>query len=264
MTPAEFEREYGISAKTLRAYLRKRWPHTRYDRWYLSDEQIEDVCAHFNISAPRTTNTTRSRQHTPNEVNLDATTLLAAIGREPDDVQRWGTKTELRCAGVYIVSVPLSDRTPEDQIAVEKVQQLLDARRELRLHGQRPSAVDLRQYLATMWVPSSTVVYIGRTRRHLRDRVGEYFRTKIGAPGPHAGGWPIKMIDRLDECTVTYAATPDHSADERTLIDAFSKTPAPDGFVDPGCVLPFANLEHPGHRKQRHGITGATAPRQTA
>lgn len=49
MTPGEFERQYGVDAKRLRDYLRKRWPHYPYDRWELNAEMVADACARFGV-----------------------------------------------------------------------------------------------------------------------------------------------------------------------------------------------------------------------
>ena len=54
MTPDEFERLYGISAKRLRGYLRKRWPHYRYDLWELNAEMVADAGTKFGVGSPPT------------------------------------------------------------------------------------------------------------------------------------------------------------------------------------------------------------------
>lgn len=50
MTPKEFEARYGINQKTLRNYLRKRWPnHLHNDPWVMTDEMIADAREHFGV-----------------------------------------------------------------------------------------------------------------------------------------------------------------------------------------------------------------------
>lgn len=52
MTPADFERRYGVNSKTLRSYLRDRWPHEQYTRWDLDTRKIDDALDHFGIAIP--------------------------------------------------------------------------------------------------------------------------------------------------------------------------------------------------------------------
>ena len=67
--------------------------------------------------------------------------------------------------------------------------------------------------LAGFWFPDEVVVYIGlageratRPRNgELSERVREYYATRLGANGPHAGGWPLKTLDCLDDLHVHYA-----------------------------------------------------------
>ncbi|HZL06996.1 MAG TPA: YfeC-like transcriptional regulator [Coriobacteriia bacterium] len=48
MTPQELARELGISAKTLRQWLRDQgWQSVRYSRWHLSPDQAAQARRHF-------------------------------------------------------------------------------------------------------------------------------------------------------------------------------------------------------------------------
>jgi len=52
MTPHEFQQRYSIDAKTLRGYLRRRWPdHQQNDRWDLNSAMVDDAREHFGIPA---------------------------------------------------------------------------------------------------------------------------------------------------------------------------------------------------------------------
>lgn len=60
MTPNELADELGISPLQLRRFLRKRFPRTpaeKYDRWYLTVQQIDAARKHFGgkYGLPRTT-----------------------------------------------------------------------------------------------------------------------------------------------------------------------------------------------------------------
>jgi hypothetical protein len=46
-TPKDLERELGVGARTIRAYLRSTYPKVLYSRWVLSPEQVREVRAHF-------------------------------------------------------------------------------------------------------------------------------------------------------------------------------------------------------------------------
>jgi len=254
----------------VRAYLRHRWPqHRRGERWDLTDAQVVDVCHRFGLppepihiepEQPLGPLTLDHRDAVDQQ--REPVRLLASVGVGATGTRRWGEAVSLDRPGVYVISLVPSVGPPlRDEIALDRVRELLDRRPELRIHGRRPTPVELRDHLASMLIPDTTIVYIGLAGTSVRQRVRQYGATRIGARGPHAGGWPLKMLTRLADCHVTYAACDDPKTVERRLLDGFSRRRAPDRFVDPECVIPFANLDHPGNRRQRHGVTGARAPR---
>ena len=65
------------------------------------------------------------------------------------------------------------------------------------------------------------IVYIGRTKRPLRKRLGEFDRHKYGARSPHRGG---QAVLRLKGCRLVYwAATSKWAAAEHKMIQHFKK-----------------------------------------
>jgi hypothetical protein len=114
-----------------------------------------------------------------------------------------------------------------------------------------------------MWVPNEPILYVGRASTSIADRVNAYYRTRLGARAPHAGGWPLKTLSNLDGLSVHVAPTDDPAAAETAMIDAFVAgvpKPTSDLLVDPALPLPFANLEDGRGRRKAHGIRGARAP----
>ena len=82
------------------------------------------------------------------------------------------------------------------------------------------------------WLPKQPVLYVGCTRRPLKDRIAEFYRHKYGKTSPHSGGQAIKLL-RHEVCLWVYwSATNDPRAAERMMISAFEERVG---------ALPFAN-----------------------
>lgn len=194
--------------------------------------------------------------------------LFAAAGLTPTAVVPWGTRPTNRRPGVYAVALTadVDDRAGlvDCPLEMSRVRELLDVRPELRVDGQRPTVNELATRLMLMWLPNEPVIYIGCAGSSIHDRVCKYYRTKVGARSPHAGGWPTKMLRGLDSCYVHTAGCDDPDGAERQMIDAFLRQVRLESaaqLVDPTLPLPFANLEIPRGRRKRHGIRYACAPR---
>jgi hypothetical protein len=195
--------------------------------------------------------------------------LLSGAGLVRRSVVRWGEDPGLDAPGVYLVSLGadphgLSSCEAECPISIANVDRLLAVRPELRLDGSRPTSAELARRIAAFWLPDETVLYIGLTKRPVRKRVAEYYRTTLGARSPHAGGWFLKVLGSLRSLDVhVHVARTDNFIDaEESMLRAFVAAVSPAGRAglhDPDNALPFANLVLAGARKQ-HGIEGATAP----
>ncbi|HEX3425081.1 MAG TPA: hypothetical protein VHT30_03050 [Acidimicrobiales bacterium] len=117
--------------------------------------------------------------------------------------------------------------------------------------------------IAALWLPDEVVLYIGQTSSRLSTRVAEYYRTSLGARGPHSGGWPLKLLTNLENLYVYWASTDSFLPAESTMIHHFVSHVSQTSrqlLWDTAHPLPFANLVGAGHRRL-HGITGARAPR---
>lgn len=65
---------------------------------------------------------------------------------------------------------------------------------EACVDGDAASARTLADRLRSMWMQGEPVVYIGLAGTSVASRIGQFSETAIGARAPHAGGWPVKML----------------------------------------------------------------------
>jgi hypothetical protein len=185
---------------------------------------------------------------------------------------RWGRRVPLIEPGVYAVALA-GDPTrtgptlPSAPISDRALGSLLTLCRDLKVDGETPSIDHLRSRIASCWLPTETVLYVGKAGTSLEKRVSDYYSTQLGARSPHAGGWFLKTLGILEGLFVHYAASDDPEPDERTMLQAFAESVDPltcPHHPDPDLLLPFANLVMPAGRRKRHGITGATGCRQAS
>ena len=195
--------------------------------------------------------------------------IFAAAARKPAGVVPWGTTVPIDAPGVYVIALTADtastdaalERCPIDAGAIEEI---LDARPELTVDGEHPSAAALTERLAAFWLPDEVVLYIGLAGTSLAKRVGQYYLTALGARSPHAGGWFLNTLSVLSELHVHYAPSPDPARAEGRMLEAFRSSVSEQARVrlhDPERPLPFANLEWPARVYKRHGIKGAKAAR---
>ena len=57
-----------------------------------------------------------------------------------------------------------------------------------------PNLVLDLEYEQRRWLPSEPVIYIGKTDRPIRKRLGEFRRHRCGDTSPHAGGQVVKLL----------------------------------------------------------------------
>ncbi|MGW4099094.1 hypothetical protein [Mycobacterium sp. NPDC004974] len=203
----------------------------------------------------------------PSTVNA----LLGSAGLTWADAVAWGAAVPFDEPGVYIVALSRSpdglDTRDTPPISLRAVEALLDARPELLLDRQRPTAEELRDRLGSMWLADETVLYVGLAGTSVANRIDQYYKTRLGARQPHAGGWPIKTLVGLDQLWVHFTACATADVAEQTMIDTFMMNVSATSraaVCDPSLPLPFANLKDPRGPRKRHGITGAREPRVSA
>ena len=61
----------------------------------------------------------------------------------------------------------------------------------------RACAPFLLPEVAARWHLRQPVLYIGQTQRHLRERLGEFYRHKHGNASPHSGGEDLLLLVQL-------------------------------------------------------------------
>jgi len=194
--------------------------------------------------------------------------LFADAGVPHEGAVQWGQPVPLDRPGVYVVSTSADAETadgyaecPLDRAAV---QLLIEVRPEATVDGATADASRVAARLAAMWPPREPVVYVGLASTSTRRRVDQFYRTAIGARAPHAGGWPIKMLDTTS-LWIHFGSTSVPATAEAVMVDRFVAGVAPDVarlLVDPSAPLPFANLTFPAGRRKNHGIKGVKEPKQ--
>lgn len=194
--------------------------------------------------------------------------LFVAAGLVHEDVVPWGRHVAVDVPGAYVVARtddPSGLASARDaHISRSAVEQLLDARPELRLDGQRPTPERLAARLASFWLPDESVVYVGLAGTSVRSRLGAYHRTALGARRPHSGGWFLKTLADLEALSVHVARADDPAGAEGDMLRRFCAGVSEGSrrqLHDPERPFPFANLEWPPGTQKRHGITGARQPR---
>jgi hypothetical protein len=211
--------------------------------------------------------------------------VFAAAGAPPAGVVRWG-ETPRRptggqpTTGIYVVSLAEDANTfggavSEPRLSNPALDELLAVRPELTLDHARPSREELAARIAAFWFPDEVILYIGlagpRKSRppegEVANRVHDYYKTPLGANGPHAGGWPLKVLSDLGELFVHYAYCDRVNQAEDASIEHFAANVSASTrgrLRDPVRVMPFANLEFPKGNPKAHGIHGARAPKTKA
>lgn len=167
--------------------------------------------------------------------------------------------------GVYLVSLNESPakgtKTAACPLNRDALGQLLDVCPNLSLDGARPDRELLAERLSSFWLPDEGVLYIGLAGQPLRTRVRQYYRTPLGAPKPHRGGWWLKTLNCIAGLWVHFAPTTGFKDIEEDLLRAFAAnvSPATQRRLPPGPIMPFANLRDGDWQRKLHGIKGATA-----
>ena len=203
------------------------------------------------------------------EMPTSVAALFGSVGLPIAGPVPWRSPLPDKRAGVYVVALsPTSGATlgytlempPIDPL---KVQAWLEAAPNLRLDGRRPTAQALAQRLGEFWLPDEVVLYVGKATS-LRQRVGQYYTTRLGQPRPHAGGHWLKTLttSTLDNLSVYWAPTPDAEPEvvERQMLGCFVASVSDSmrrSLRDPARPFPFATLEYPKGTRKEHGIRGA-------
>lgn len=193
--------------------------------------------------------------------------LLAHAGLVSAGVVRWGESPTFSGPGVYLVSTAeeptLDDGLKSPPLDPQAIQALISARPEASIDGAPATSVGVERRLHQMWPGGEPVVYIGLAGTTVSGRVRQFYKTKIGARAPHAGGWPVKMLE-VSELWVHFAAAPDPDLAERLMLERFVsglRGATRSALIDPDLALPFANMTMPRGGRKKHGFAGVKASR---
>jgi transcription elongation factor GreA len=191
--------------------------------------------------------------------------LLRSVGLMADGPVVWGRQVPASGAGVFVIEFPAPLATAP--IELTRVGKWIERVETLRLDGQRPSSRALVARLATFWLPSQTVVYIGSTEASISRRVAAIVATELGERKPNPGAHWLKTLRSLDGVRIWWTVTDAPVEYEDALLTAFAEAvPAGEraALPDTTVILPFANLRRPTGERKATGLTGSLIPEPTA
>lgn len=189
--------------------------------------------------------------------------LFTDSGKEILGQVKWGQKINCKYPGIYVVAITHSAERivcSDDMPISEKiVQEWINYVPQLTLDGKRPRYEDLASRLKKFWIPDETILYIGKAGTSLKDRVNQYYKTRLGDPKPHAGGHWIKTLENLSDLNIFWTTSVGEKAKdvEDRFIGNFIQNISVDSkqnLFDPERPFPFANLEFPKGTRKRHGL----------
>jgi transcription elongation factor GreA len=187
--------------------------------------------------------------------------LIRAVGLMADGPAPWGRPIAAPGPGVYVVEMPSPPDTPPLELAT--VGKWLERAVDLRLDGRRPTSRELRERLASFWLPGQPVLFVGSSSGSVGGRVLSLARTIPGARRPYAAGVWLNLLGGLDRCRVWWAATGAPDEYEDALLDAFAAAVPPSVVAatpQPGLVLPWGVLRRPTGERRAHGLAGMLVP----
>jgi transcription elongation factor GreA len=190
-----------------------------------------------------------------------APALLREVGLLADGPLPWGRPVPGRSPGVFLVELPAPQ--PTAPIELTRVGKWLERVPGLLLDGARPTSRALAARLASFWLPSQTIVYIGATEATISGRLAAMERTVLGDRRPFSGGHWLHTLRTLSSARVWWTPTSAVEEYEDALLTAFAAT-VPEAeraaLPDREVVLPFANLRQPTGERKTTGVTGSLLP----
>lgn len=184
--------------------------------------------------------------------------LLRDVGLMVDGPLPYGRPVPARGPGVFIIELPAPLATPP--LELTRVGVWLGRVPTLRLDGAIPTSKALQARLASFWLPSQTILYIGAAETSVGGRVAALDKTVLGDRKPHSGGHWLKALKVLPTCRVWWAATDAVAEYEDALLSAFADDVVDEeraALPDQAVVLPFANLRRPTGERKATGLTGS-------
>ena len=193
--------------------------------------------------------------------SIGAAELLRAVGLLADGPAVWGRPVPAKGGGVFAVELP--ETRSVAPIELTRVGKWLERVPDLRLDGGRPSSRALAARIASFWIPSSRVLYVGATDGSIGGRVEAMRNTALGDRRPHSGGHWLQLLTGLDRARIWWARTDAIEEYEDGLLAAFAElVPAAEraALPDHDVVLPFANLRTPTGDRKATGLSNSLLP----
>jgi transcription elongation factor GreA len=186
-----------------------------------------------------------------------AASLFRAVGLMADGPTVWGRPVPAHGPGVFVLELPAPLATAP--LELTRIGKWIERVETLRLNGERPSSRALAARLASFWLPSQTVLYIGATEASVGRRVASIGATTLGDRRPSSSAHWLKTLRSLDSLRVWWALTDATEEYEDALLAAFADgvpaTERPSGTD--AVLLPFANLRRPTGERKATGLAGA-------
>lgn len=126
----------------------------------------------------------------------------------------------------------------------------------MRFDGAIPRPSDVAGFIAELWHPGESIVYIGKATS-LRSRLSQFFSHTLGNSSPHMGGHWLKTLANIEDLWIHFAVC-SNEAEARTAedaaLDAFQEhvlSYSPRLASTPTIGIPFANRTHRGRKQTR-------------
>ena len=194
-------------------------------------------------------------------VDRSAPALLRAVGLLPDGPGQWGRQSRAQGGGVFVVELPSPlASAPLDHGHIGRWLERVPA---LLLDGTRPTGRELLARLASFWLPSEAVLFVGSTTGSIAGRAAAMARTELGErkPAP-SGNWLHALSDRT-MLRIWWASTDAPEEYEDALLSEFAdgvseadRAALPDATV----ILPWANLRTVTGERKATGIANPLVP----
>lgn len=190
-----------------------------------------------------------------------ASALIREVGLLADGPAAWGRPVRHGAPGVFAIELNAPIASPP--LDVSAIGKWLERVPDLRLDGERPTSRDLQHRLATFWLPSQPVVFIGSTVGSTAGRITAIAKTVPGDRKPAASGHWLHFLRNVADLRVWWASTDAPEEYEDALLDAFAAgVPAAEraALLDPSVVLPWAVLRSPSGARKPTGIASPLLP----
>jgi transcription elongation factor GreA len=194
-----------------------------------------------------------------------AAALLRSVGLLADGPAVWGRPVPAQGPGVFIIE--LAAPTPTAHLELTRVGKWVERVETLRLDGERPTSRALSARLASFWLPSQTVLYVGATTQSIGRRVASIDHTELGDRRPNSSAHWLKTLRSLDGVRVWWAPTAATEEYEDALLAAFAAGVSEAdlaGLPDRTVVLPWANLRTVTGDRKATGLSGSLIPETVA